>query len=201
MRKEDITRDCIESVMKAKGYKYFEGGDYDVNIIGIRNSNTDGRVTNHYDDFITLSYKAEGEWVFHIWEATTDPGMHWIDNPLAKEGCAILVPGQYRGSHKIRLHRGKYEALGQKKKVSVYRDGDLDDVYDTDEETIQEGLFGINIHRSNPYRASTQIDKYSAGCQVFADPDDFDDFMGICKLARAKYGNSFSYTLLESKDL
>ena len=32
--------------------------------------------------------------------------------------CAVLKPGQYRGSHKIRLHGGKYTALGQKKDVT-----------------------------------------------------------------------------------
>ena len=51
-------------VMKAKGYKYFTGGDYDVNIIGVRNSETKNRVTNAFDDCITLSYKVEGEWQF-----------------------------------------------------------------------------------------------------------------------------------------
>ena len=30
--------------MASKGYKYFTGGDYDVNIIGVRNSETKGRV-------------------------------------------------------------------------------------------------------------------------------------------------------------
>ena len=30
---------------------------------------------------------------------------------------AILKEGQYRGSHKIGLHQGKYEALRQKKTI------------------------------------------------------------------------------------
>ena len=32
---------------------------------------------------------------------------------------AILKEGQYRGSHKIGLHQGKYEALRQKKPLKV----------------------------------------------------------------------------------
>ena len=32
------TREQIEETMVSKGYKYFTGGDYDVNIIGVRNS-------------------------------------------------------------------------------------------------------------------------------------------------------------------
>jgi len=37
------TRKQIEDTMISKGYKYFTGGDYDVNIIGVRNSDTKGK--------------------------------------------------------------------------------------------------------------------------------------------------------------
>ena len=151
----EFTREKVKEVIISKGYKWFNDNNnkgYDVNIIGIRNSETDGKVTNHFDDTLTLSYKdAAGEWKFHQWEATTDPGQYWMENPMNKDGTAILVPGQYRGSHKIRKHQGKYEALGQRRPVKVYRDNDRDLEYDTDEATIKEGIYGINIHRSNPY--------------------------------------------------
>ena len=45
-------RELIHKVMLEKGYKYFTGDNYDVNIIGIRNSDTDGKVTNKFDDYI-----------------------------------------------------------------------------------------------------------------------------------------------------
>ena len=35
-----FTREQIEAAVKAKGYKYFENGEYNLNIIGIRNSGT-----------------------------------------------------------------------------------------------------------------------------------------------------------------
>ena len=108
------TREQIQATMESKGYKYFTGGDFDVNIIGVRNSETKGRVTNAFDDCVTISYKEDGEWKFHCYQATTDPGSHWEQNLLNKKGVAILKPGQYRGSHKLRLHQGKYLALGQK---------------------------------------------------------------------------------------
>jgi hypothetical protein len=197
-------REQIKEVITSKGYKWFNDHNnkgYDVNIVGIRNSETNGRVTNHFDDAITLSYKdSDSNWKFHQWECTTDPGQYWMDHPMNSDGCAILVPGQYRGSHKIRLHQGKYEALGQRRPVKVYRDNDKDDVYDTDEETITEGVYGINIHRSNPYTESTYVNKWSAGCQVFKKVDDFHEFMEICRTARDIWGNAFSYTLIESKD-
>ena len=76
------TREQIENTMKAKGYKYFTSGDYNLNIIGVRNSETAGRVTNAFDDCMTLSYKVDGEWKFHCFKCTTDPGTHWVKNIL-----------------------------------------------------------------------------------------------------------------------
>mgnify|MGYP003663417395 FL=1 len=197
------TREQIEATMISKGYKYFTGGDYDVNIIGVRNSDTKNRVTNAFDDCMTLSYKVEGEWKFHCYKCTTDPGTHWVENIMREDGVAILKPGQYRGSHKLRLHAGKYLALGQKKPLLVYRDDNRDNNYDLLEESVQEGLFGINIHRATGKKGgkSTRVDKWSAGCQVIASYDDFEEFLGICKESSLIWGNSFSYTLLESKDI
>ena len=200
------TREQIETSVKAKGYKWFEdinNKGYDVNIVGVRNSETKGRVTNTFDDCITISYKVEGEWQFHCFPCTTDPGSHWVENILNKKGVAILKPNQYRGSHKLRLHAGKYLALGQKKDVTVYRDNNRDGNYDLNESKTDTGLFGINIHRATGRSGgkSTRVDKWSAGCQVIADNDDWHQFLDICQTAREVHGNSFSYTLLESKDL
>ena len=200
------TREQIETSVKAKGYKWFEDTNnkgYDVNIVGVRNSETKGKVTNAFDDCITISYKVEGEWQFHCFPCTTDPGSHWVENILNEKGVAILKPNQYRGSHKLRLHAGKYLALGQKKDVTVYRDNNRDGNYDLNESKTDTGLFGINIHRATGRSGgkSTRVDKWSAGCQVIADNDDWHQFLDICQTAREVHGNSFSYTLLESKDL
>jgi len=196
-------RQQIESTVKIKGYKWFENGDYNLNIVGIRNSETLNEVTNKFDDYITLSYKKDDKWEFHCFDCTTDPGKHWVENVMRKEGVAILKPNQYRSSHKIRLHQGKYEALGQQKPVTVYRDNNKDGTYDLNENNTQTGLFGINIHRATKYegKKSTQIDKWSAGCQVIAANDDFTLFMEICNKAKDVWSNSFTYTLIESDDL
>ena len=206
MTKTCYTREQIETTVKAKGYKWFEDNSnkgYDVNIVGVRNSETNGRVTNAFDDCMTISYKVEGEWKFHCFPCTTDPGTHWVENILNDRGVAILKPGQYRGSHKLRLHQGKYLALGQKKPMKLYRDANLDGKYDLIEESVREELVGINIHRATSRAGgkSSRIDKWSAGCQVIADNDDWHEFLDICQAAREIHGNSFSYTLLESKDI
>jgi hypothetical protein len=193
------TREQVEKAVKAKGYAWFEGAkDYDVNIVGIRNLQPSKHVTNLFDDTLTISYKKDGVWQFHEWAITTDPGKKAMLEYSNPKGVAILVPGQYRGSHMIGLHQGKYEALRQQKPVKVYRDKDKDMEFDfVDEDT---GIFGINIHRSNPKTESTYVENWSEGCQVFKKVNQFNTFMDICRLARNIHGNSFTYTLLTSDD-
>ncbi len=192
------TREQIEAAVKAKNYAWFEGAkDYDVNIVGVRNSATGDKVTNLFDDHLTISYKVGGEWKFHCWPATTDPGTKGVMQYGNKAGVARLVEGQYRGSHTIRLHGGKYEALGQNKPVKVYRDPNKDMKYD--ETKIAEGVFGINIHKAGA--DSTYVENWSEGCQVFKKAADFESFMAICRKAAAIHGKSFTYTLIESADI
>jgi hypothetical protein len=191
------TREQIEAAVKKMGYKYFENGEFNVNIIGIRNSTPGKKVTNLFDDWISLSYKENGEWKFFIWAATTDPGTKGVKEFHNAGGVARLVPGQYPGSHAIGLHQGKYEALKQAKNVKVYRDANKDMVYD--ESKITEGVYGINIHHAGA--DSTYVENWSEGCSVFKKIKDFDAFMGIVKKAASLHGNSFTYTLIESKDI
>ena len=193
-------REQIESAVKSKGHVWFEDANnkgFDVNIVGVRNDSTGDKVTNVFDDYITLSYKENGEWKFHIWPATTDPGTKGILETTNKSGIARLVEGQYRGSHTIRLHQGKYEALGQAKNVKVYRDANRDMKYD--ETKITEGVYGINIHKAGA--DSTYVENWSEGCQVFKKAADFEEFMSICRKSKNIHGNSFSYTLIGSNDI
>jgi hypothetical protein len=193
-----FTREQVEAAVKAKGYAWFEGAqDYDLNIVGVRNASTGQAVTNVFDDVLTVSYKVAGAWKFESWPATTDPGKKGVLEYHNAAGVARLVEGQYRGSHTIRLHQGKYEALGQAKNVKVYRDSNKDLTYNEDK--IQEGIFGINIHKAGA--DSTYVENWSEGCQVFKRSADFDKFMAICRLAASIHKNSFSYTLIRSTDI
>tara|TARA_R110000868_G_scaffold224868_1_gene477053 strand:+ start:101 stop:700 length:600 start_codon:yes stop_codon:yes gene_type:complete len=194
------TKEQIEKAVKSKGHVWFEGAkDYDLNIVGVRNSSTGNAVTNVFDDSITVSFKENGAWQFKQYPITTDPGTKAVKEFHNVNGVARLVPGQYRSSHTIGLHQGKYEALRQQKPVKVYRDKNKDMQFD--ENTIQEGIFGINIHRSNPKTESTYVENWSEGCQVFKRVKDFDEFMEICRKGRDAFSNSFTYTLIQSKDI
>jgi len=198
------SREQIETAVKAKGYKWFEDASnktYDVNIVGIRNNapTVADKVTNVFDDLITISFKNEkGVWEFYCWNATTDPGKKGVEKFTNKNGVARLVPNQYRGVWMIDKHQGKYDALCQRlDNVTVFRDANKNMTYD--ENVTDTGMFGINIHKAG--QDSTWIDDWSHGCQVFKRVKDFDVFMKICKKAAKIHGNKFSYTLLESTDI
>jgi len=180
--------------VKALGFKVFEKVDYDMNIIGERNPN--GK-TNQFDDWIHLLFKQDGIWQWYAYPCTTDAGKHY----LLKGNTAILVHNQqYSRAYMLGLHRGNYRALVQRgNEVKVWRDRNQDLYHDYDGKW-ESGYFGINIHRASEFRASQSVNKYSAGCQVFSDPNDYDEFLRLCALQiqYLKY-EFFTYTLLLGK--
>lgn len=193
-----LTIDNVRAVMEKKGYRFFESGIYNLNIIGVRRSTVE---INKFDDYLLLIYKTSpSNWVFKTYPITTDPGTYWLLNPTNPKGTAILIPGQYRSTWKIAKHQGKYEALCQRKPVKVWRDDNRDRALDFYSSPEDEGYFGINIHRSNPYTESSQVDKWSAGCQVFKKAANFKEFMNYCNKSASMYGDGFTYTLLEELD-
>lgn len=198
-----FTREQIEKTVKSKGYVWFgdlENKGFDVNIVGVRNSSPGKKVTNIFDDWMTLSYKEKGSWQYYIWPITTDPGTKAVMEYSNPNGVARVIPGQYRGLWMVGLHQGKYEALRQKGNVKLWRDKNKD--LNFDETVIEEGSsFGINCHRSNPKTESQYVENWSEGCQVFKRVKDFNLFMSIMNKSKDIHGNSFTYTLLESKDI
>ncbi len=196
---EKVNNYDFEALLKKKGYAYFTKGDYNLNIIGVRAKGT--TVTNMYDDILIVIYNENGKPVRKCYNITTDPGMYYMENPMNSKGTAILVPNQYRSTWKIGLHRGEYEALCQAKAVKVYRDGNQNRIYNLAPETIDTGMFGINIHRSAKIFTLNAVNQYSAGCQVFNSKSDFVEFMKLCNKSAKIFGNSFTYTLIKEEDL
>lgn len=200
--KELIEKADFEAIFNNKGYSYFKEGDYNLNIIGIRNLLGDTIQRDKFDDALVLIYKVNGEWVGKMYEITTDPSLKLLKFPANANGTAILVPNQYRSTYKVDLHKGKYQALCQRSKpVEVYRDNNRDNNLDMNPYNIEKGMFGINIHRASDKYISETINGYSAGCQVFKSFKDFNEFMRIVNISKLKYGNSFTYTLLTTNDL
>ena len=191
----------VLEVIRSKGYDTFEDRHpFDLNIFGVRSSST---IPNAFDDIIGVVYRTpSSEWQLEYWPATTDPGLYYLEVPMRVEGTAILVPGQYRGVYKLDYHRGKYLALCQRNgRVKVYRDDNRDDVLNWTGE-VSSGMYGINIHRASARGTSTTIDKWSAGCQVIANPDHFDRLIALARnqIEYHPTWSSFTYTLLEEAD-
>lgn len=188
----------FKKIFACKGYAFFTKGEYNLNIIGVRHKGN--KVTNRFDDCIVVIYNTATEQnIKKIFIATTLPGKKAMDNPSNYKGTAILKEGQYRGAYIIRLHRGKYNALCQNKVLPVYRDNNKDNIYDFNPITIDNGVFGINIHKAGEH--SLNIDGWSYGCQVFQKTIDFNSFMRLVNLSAKIYGNKFTYTLINEDDL
>lgn len=189
-----FSRESIHARMRELGHVVFDGAKpFDLNIVGLRRQPA---IPNTFCDRIAVFYRETvgGPWVFHAWPATTNPGTYWLQNPMNVSGTGILIPGQYRGSHSIGMHRGAYRALVQTGTLRLWLDADKD--AEIDHGRMIEGTrFGINIHHAGEH--STRVDKWSAGCQVFANLADYNEFMGIVDRAFAIWGPRFSYSLVE----
>jgi len=196
--------DEIINVMQAKNYKIFDEGAYNLNLVGIRN--TDDPNANTFNDLFCCFYKDEtNNWQINYWACTTDPGLTIRVTPMnTKFGTAILVPNQYRAGWKIGTHAAgtafAHLALRQNKPVKLYRDRDLDTELDFDVTDIQEGMYGINIHRASAWNDAAEVNNWSAGCQVIQNKANQEKLMELCKKAAETYGDVFTYTLLESSD-
>ncbi len=197
----NLTANQIIKAVKLKGYTVFEDDSkpLNLNIIGIRAA--DGKV-NTFDDMLTVVWKYRGSWSMAAFPCTTDPGLYWLKNyPESLVGTAILKEGQYKGSHEIGKHKGVYTALTQKDGVTVIRDADRDKELDYSNGIEDKGIFGINIHRASSKHESIQVDRWSAGCVVIADPHCYDVFIKMCEESAEVWSNSFSLTLLNENDL
>jgi len=198
---KDVARIDIIAAMQRLGHSVYQHDKtpYNLNIVGIRAAKP---IVNKFNCLMTVFWKYEGNWNIYKMQMTSLPGLHWLENPMNTKGCAILKEGQYKSVYKVDKHNSKYDALCQRLgDVTVYRDGDRDREYDLVKGTEMTGKFGINLHRAHSNYELETVDKYSAGCQVIQDPDEFDVHMEVVKKAAEVWGNSFTYTLINEKDL
>ncbi len=194
--------------IKSLGMEVFTNGDWNLNFFGIRSPD---QVSGVYDDLMGCAYKVKGQWHVRYWAATSDPGVYYRENPITVRGTGILIPGQYKGAYSIGKHRG-YEALVQTGPVRLWRDSNKDEILDYSGEDVDEaeGYFGINLHASSshPYDETrdrdpetSQVGKWSAGCQVHATTTGFLEMMDLAKRQikeHPTWSPKFTYTLLES---
>jgi hypothetical protein len=188
------------TALERNGHQVFKSDQrpYNLNIVGLRSETA---VPNSFDDELRVFWKFGNQWILKKFKATTDPGLTYLLDPLNEAGTAILKEGQYRGAYRLGLHRNKYTALVQAEPVTVIRDFNRDDKLDFRTGVEQSGFFGINIHRASPTGESTLVNRWSAGCQVLANINEYNEFMHICKEATMEWGEKLTYTLIRKKDL
>lgn len=192
--------------MDSLGHEVFTGREkpYNLNIVGVRSAS---RKVDEFQDTLFVFWPEEKTgWGMRTFPITTLPGSNYlVKNLLSPLGCAILVPGQYKGVYSIDLHGGNYKALCQRNgRVRVFRDKNRDYVYDMSPSSVEGGFFGINIHAPINMRTlgpsayvAEKVRGASAGCQVFKSTADFQNFMDICNESAKHWGNKFTYTLIQ----
>jgi hypothetical protein len=183
------------------------------NVVGIRNSlSVKNQSQNRFTDLIVLMGHSDKQEI-NIYPATTTPGIAfmylpfrnwWMASALKEtinpEGTAILQPGVYK--YKIGNHKG-YKALVQDSSVKL---GRIDPVLEPSKIKFQtfspskkeSGRFGINIHKASSGN-TPRIDSWSAGCQVFKNGRDYEEFMDL--LSKRSKQSSYTYALINSSDL
>ena len=192
------TREQLLDTLRTLGHPVFTAGDFNLNLVGIRAAD---RRPDAFDDLICCAWREADRWLFRAWPATTDPGLPFLREPMNAGGTAILAEGHHRRCWAIGLHLGRIRALVQVAPMRVYRDGNRDDQFDLDPQTITEGVYGINLHPAWSVPVAQQVGRWSAGCQVPQRVRDFQELLARCETSSRIFGNRFSYTLIREEDL
>lgn len=179
-----------------------------MNMIGIRK---DRIFDNTFDDRLVVLYKnASNIWEFREIKWTTMPGTlgkHGVYDPitvLGITGVATLKPGTYKDVYTfVDTYRGwlNYPYWQQTGNLTIYRDGNKNDILE-DVNPQQTGtIFGINIHRmSNNGVETNQLNSawvsWSIGCQGAPEPT-FKTLLPYAREHVKNIGNKFTYHLVE----
>ena len=176
-------------------------------IVGVRESiEIKKREGDKFTDKIILVDPSKPDEKVVSYQITTTPSLAYYSDPermLNPGGTAIMDPGVSK--YKIGTHKKgsptQHEALVQAGAMDIQRYKPTIKEFETyapGGSDSGEG-YGINIHRSATERGVC-VGPYSAGCQVFADGQDFLNFMSTLKSSTAN-GGEYLYALVQNDDL
>ena len=205
--------DEIREVLKLKNYKFFEKGDFNLNLIAVRE---DDIFDNKFSDTLYAICKVNG--VFQKLELSwttkagvyghggeQDPLQAW-ETGTADNGVAVVVEGQYLGAFELVLNGGGYpfdEYFKQIKPLAYYRDNDKNGVITRGK--VVWGEYSTHLHAmsvkkyAGTYLSAIGYKPWSMGC-MGADYLNFQRLKNLALKAASLYSNKFSYTLLHEKD-
>lgn len=196
----------IIKYMETQKYQVFRGKD-ELSIIYVEGMNTDGSLNsdepNHFNDVrMVIKFQDGMPEIIGKWQATTEPGFHFTDNPMNLNGAARITFGQYR-SWQVGIHgmSEPHEALVQVRPVPVHRDYNRDMIRTGDR--IDNGLFGINQHHGYDH-PQNDIHTASAGCLVGRTRAGHSQFMKVIESDRRYQSNPnfiFSTTIIAGNKL
>ena len=194
-----LTYTRLRDACQRQGYPFFDAGDFNLNIIGLRTNDNRGELFN---DWLFVAFRQNDHEQLLAFQITTDPGTYWLEHPMNVKGTAIVKPGHYPKLWSLGRHKNQYPALVQTGQITVYRDNDKNDTLDMTPGTEQKGHYGINLHRAGRLTdARSKIGRWSAGCQVFQSGADFELFLAIVRRAGISWGDQYSYSLLTESQL
>lgn len=194
--KSTITVGKCLAIAAKQQYQVFDK-PYKLNLWGVR---SEDKNTKEFNDTLFIFYKNDrGTWVYNQFVITTDPSDFYLLKPINSKGTAIVKSGQYIDLWNFGFHKGRtdHKALIQVQPIKVYRDANLDEFKTFKESSVDEGLFGINMHRASKWGITKFVGAYGAGCQVHADCTRYDnEFIPLIEKAVSFGNRHFSYTLL-----
>jgi len=189
-----VSYKVISELYHKMDYKFYDNGNYNVNLFGIRSTDD---LVDEFNDVLGIAYRDDfGNPVCLTVHGTTKPGLYYLKNKMGNsQGTAILMQGYYSKCWRIGEHQG-YKALVQNSELAfrVWRDNNSDGKLDMDS-TVYTNVTGLNMHTTSFINEKDRVGAYSAGCQVRQRHEDHQIAMFIISRSAAIYGNSFSYAL------
>lgn len=171
-------------------------------IIGLRNYLEVKKKPENNDKFTDAIYLipegAKDTDTFLPYQATTSPSLaYYGKKPLNPKGTGIKMPGTTLYNLRMNeLNHGKYKMMVEAEKTRVARyplDVTKIDTYLPAKQYMENT--GIQIHKSSE-TTGVCIGPWSAGCQVFANGSEFNEFITKAE-SQTKNGGQFIYALIE----
>jgi peptidoglycan hydrolase-like protein with peptidoglycan-binding domain len=197
----------IVKYMQLKKYEIFQG-IREYNIVYVEGMDADGSLNddrpNYFNDRRMVLQIVDGVPVIvGNWEATTEPGYRYTENPMNPEGAARIKFGQYK-AWQVGIHgtTDRHEALIQTGgEITVYRDLNKD--YQRVGDKEDTGYFAVNQHWGYDFPYN-DVYYASAGCLVGRMRQGHREFMSLIKKDRRFQLNDryiFYTTVIYGQDL
>lgn len=202
--------EMIKKSIERLGYKWWESGDYDLNIIWVRMSDI---VSNMMGDYCLICYKVKDVENVLTVKANTLPGLYGgLYNPITTiegiTGTAIVQPQQVLGAYQF-IDKGINDSWNPFessfflpiKSIKIWRDNDKDAEIDYMQSEDASPSDGICWHFQEEPISSVDSKPWSVGCLGWVKNDLKNILYPIFQRATERWGINYSLTLIINDDL